>query len=56
MDFVIWVKIAIDQGDDYTTSCSLDYNYFNKYYKKIAIDLTLICGEGVVLFYLLVFR
>ena len=26
------------QGDDYTTSCLLDYNYFNKYCKMIAID------------------
>ena len=23
-------KIATGQGDDYTTSCLLDYNYFNK--------------------------
>ena len=29
----------IDQGDVYQiTSCLLDYNYFNKYYKMIAID------------------
>ena len=33
-------KIASGQGDDYTTSCLLDYNYFNKYYKMIPIDLT----------------
>ena len=33
-------KIAFGQGDDYTTSCRLDYNYFNKYYKLIVIDLT----------------
>ena len=33
-------KITIGQGDDYTTSCLLDYNYFNKYYKMIAIDLS----------------
>ena len=26
-------KMAIDQGDDYTTSCLLDYPYFKKYYK-----------------------
>ena len=26
------------QGDDYATSCLLDYNYFNKYCKMIAID------------------
>ena len=30
----------IRQGDDYTTSCLLDYNYFNKYWKMIAIDLS----------------
>ena len=33
-------KITIGQGDDYTTSCLLDYNYLNKYYKMIAIDLS----------------
>ena len=32
-------KIAIGQGDDYSTGCLLDYNYFNKHYKMIAIDL-----------------
>ena len=31
-------KIAIGQGDDYTTGCLLDYTYFKKY-KMIAIDL-----------------
>ena len=31
---------ATGQGDDYTTSCLLDYNYFNKYYKTIVIDLS----------------
>ena len=39
----IWTynrKIAIGQADDYTTVCVLDYNYFNKYYKIIAIDLS----------------
>ena len=30
-------KIATDQGDDYTTGCLLDYNYFNNYYKMIVI-------------------
>ena len=24
-------KIATGQGDDYTTGCLLDYNYFKKY-------------------------
>ena len=28
------------QGDDYTTICLLDYNYFNKYYKNTALDLS----------------
>ena len=28
------------QGYDYTTGCLLDYNYFNKYYKLIATDLS----------------
>ena len=33
-------KIAIGQGDDYTIGCLLDYTYFKKYYKMIAIDLS----------------
>ena len=33
-------KIAIGQGDDYKTGCLLDYTYFKKYYKMIAIDLS----------------
>ena len=32
-------KVTIGQGDDYTTGCLLDYTYFKKYYKMIAIDL-----------------
>ena len=32
-------KIAVGQGDDYTSGCLLDYTYFKKYYKMIAIDL-----------------
>ena len=32
--------ITISQGDDYRTGSMLDYNYFNKYYKMIAIDLS----------------
>ena len=31
-------KMATGQGDDYTNGCLLDYNYFNNYYKMIAID------------------
>ena len=33
-------KIATGQGDDYTTGCLLDYNYFNNYLKMTAIDLS----------------
>ena len=32
-------KIAIDQGDDYTTGRLLGYNYSNEHYKMKAIDL-----------------
>ena len=32
-------KIEIDQGDDCTTGCLLDFNYFKNYYDMIAIDL-----------------
>ena len=32
-------KVTSGQGDDYTTGCLLDYNYFKKHYKMIAIDL-----------------
>ena len=33
-------KIATGQGDDYTAGCLLDYTYFKKYYKMIALDLS----------------
>ena len=33
-------KIASDQGYDYTTGLLLDYPYFKKYYKLIAIYLS----------------
>ena len=33
-------KVAIGQADDYITGCLLNYNYFNKYYKMIAIYLS----------------
>ena len=33
-------KIAIGQGDDYTTGCLLDYPYFTNTYKIIAVDLS----------------
>ena len=33
-------KIATGRGDNYTTGCLLNYPYFKKYYKLIAIDLS----------------
>ena len=30
-------KIASGQGDDYTTGCLLDYNYFKDHYKMIGV-------------------
>ena len=33
-------KIETGRRDGYTTSFLLDYNYFNKYYKIIEIDLS----------------
>ena len=33
-------KITIGQGDDYTIGCLLDYTYFKKYHKMIAIGLS----------------
>ena len=33
-------KIATGQGDDYTTGCLLDFNYFHNYCKIIAIDFS----------------
>ena len=33
-------KIAISQGDDYTTGCLLDYSFFKDHYQMIAIDLS----------------
>ena len=33
-------RITTGQGDNYTTGCLLDYTYFKKYYKMIAIDLS----------------
>ena len=40
MTYIYIYKIVTGEGDDYTTGCSLDYNYFNKHYKMIAIDLS----------------
>ena len=40
-------------GDNYTSACLLDYNYFNNCYKVIAIDLskqqTLVADLKVIL-------
>ena len=33
-------KIATGQGDDYTTECLLDYQYFEDHYQLIAVDLS----------------
>ena len=33
-------KIAMSQGDYYTTGCLLDYSYFKYNYKMIAVDLS----------------
>ena len=33
-------KIATGKGDDYTTSCLLDYPYFIENYKMVAVDLS----------------
>ena len=33
-------KIATGDGNDYTTGCLLGYNYFKKYYKMIATDVS----------------
>ena len=34
------IKIATGQGDDYTTGCLLDYQYFQDSYKMCAVDLS----------------
>ena len=33
-------KIATGKGDDYTTGCLLDYQYFKDHYRIIAVDLS----------------
>ena len=38
--YEIICKIKAGQGDDYTTGCLLEYNYFKKYYKMIAISIS----------------
>ena len=32
-------KVMIGKGEDYTTGSLLDYNYFKKHYKLVAVDL-----------------
>ena len=33
-------KVMIGEGEDYTTGSLLDYDYFNKHYKLVAVDLS----------------
>ena len=33
-------KVMIGKGEDYTTRSLLDFNYFNKHYKLVAVDLS----------------
>ena len=33
-------KVIIGKGEDYTTGSLLDFNYFDKHYKLIAVDLS----------------
>ena len=33
-------KVSTGQGDDYTTGCLLDFAYFEKNYRLIAVDLS----------------
>ena len=33
-------KIATEKGDNYTTGCLLDYDYFKKNYQLIVVDLS----------------
>ena len=33
-------KVMIGKGEDYTTGSFLDYNYFDKHYKLVAVDLS----------------
>ena len=33
-------KISTGKGDDYTTGCLLDYQYFKDHYQLIAVDLS----------------
>ena len=33
-------KVMIGKGEDYTTGSLLDFDYFNKHYKLVAVDLS----------------
>ena len=33
-------KVMIEKGEDYTTGSLLDYNYLDKHYKLVAVDLS----------------
>ena len=33
-------KLTTGQGEDYTTGCSLDYDYIKNHYRLIAVDLS----------------
>ena len=33
-------KVMIGKGEDYTTGSLLDYNYFDKHYKLVAVNLS----------------
>ena len=33
-------KVMIGKGEDYTTGYLLDFNYFDKHYKLVAVDLS----------------
>ena len=33
-------KVMIGKGEDYTTGSLLDYDYFNKHYKLVSVDLS----------------
>ena len=33
-------KVMIGKGEDYTTESLLDFNYFDKHYKLVAVDLS----------------
>ena len=34
------IKVMIGKGEDYTTESLLDFNYFDKHYKLVAVDLS----------------